>query len=58
MTARVAWRAWVPAYEGDEVALGLALAFALHAIPIAAIILRVYFPAPERRGAAASCPSP
>lgn len=47
MTARVAWRAWVPAYEGDKVALGLALAFALHAIPIAAIILRVYFPAPQ-----------
>jgi hypothetical protein len=46
MTARTAGRAWAPEYEGDEVALGVALAFALHAIPIAAIILRVYFPAP------------
>jgi hypothetical protein len=45
MTARVA-RAWLPEYEGDEVALGVALAFALHAIPIAALILRLYFPAP------------
>jgi hypothetical protein len=43
MGARLAWS---PEYEGDEVALGIALAFALHAIPIAAIILRVYFPAP------------
>jgi hypothetical protein len=47
MAARTAGRAWVPEYEGDEVALGFALAFALHAIPIAAIILRVYFPAPQ-----------
>jgi hypothetical protein len=44
MVARLAWK---PVYEGDEVALGVALAFALHAIPIAAIILRVYFPAPQ-----------
>jgi hypothetical protein len=40
---RIAWRA---GYEGDEIALGVALAFALHAIPIAAIILKVYFPSP------------
>ena len=45
MAARIAWR---PGYEGDEVALGVVLAFALHAIPIAAIILRVYFPAPAQ----------
>jgi hypothetical protein len=44
MVAQLASRTWRPAYEGDEVALGIALAFALHAIPIAAIILRVYFP--------------
>src|SRR4051794_29786425 len=43
MAARIAWR---PGYEGDEVALGIALAFALHAIPIAAMLLRVYFPGP------------
>jgi hypothetical protein len=42
-TARLAWK---PGYEGDEVAVGVALAFALHAIPIALILLRVYFPAP------------
>src|SRR5580704_8041312 len=42
--ARLAWK---PGYEGDEVALGAALAFALHAIPIAAILLRVYFPGPQ-----------
>jgi hypothetical protein len=44
MAARLAWN---PGYEGDEVALGVALAFALHAIPIAAILLRVYFPMPQ-----------
>jgi hypothetical protein len=44
MAARLAWS---PGYEGDEVALGIALAFALHAIPVVAIILRVYFPAPQ-----------
>ena len=44
MAAQLAPLTWRPAYEGDEVALGIALAFALHAIPIAAIILRVYFP--------------
>ena len=44
MAARLAWR---PGYEGDEVALGIALAFALHAIPVVALVLRVYFPAPQ-----------
>jgi hypothetical protein len=39
--------AWSPGYEGDEVALGIALAFALHAIPVVAILLRVYYPAPQ-----------
>jgi hypothetical protein len=39
--------AWKPGYEGDEVAVGVALAFALHAIPIAIILLRVYFPMPH-----------
>ena len=42
MAARLAWS---PSYEGDEVALGLALAFALHAIPVVALVLSVYFPA-------------
>jgi hypothetical protein len=44
MAARLAWK---PGYEGDEVAVGIALAFALHAIPIAFILLRVYFPSPN-----------
>ena len=44
MAARLAWSA---GYEGDEVAVGVALAFALHAIPVAAILLRIYFPAPN-----------
>jgi hypothetical protein len=44
MAARLAWS---PGYEGDEVALGVALAFALHAIPVVALVLRVYFPAPQ-----------
>jgi hypothetical protein len=44
MATRLAWR---PGYEGDEIALGVALAFALHAIPVVAILLRVYFPAPD-----------
>jgi hypothetical protein len=37
--------AWSPGYEGDEVAVGVALAFALHAIPVAILVLRLYFPA-------------
>src|SRR5881394_4600031 len=44
MATRLAWKT---GYEGDEIALGVALAFALHAIPVAAIVLRVYFPAPH-----------
>jgi hypothetical protein len=44
MATRVAWKT---GYEGDEIALGVALAFALHAIPIAAIVLKVYFPGPQ-----------
>jgi hypothetical protein len=43
MAARIAWKT---GYEGDEIALGFALAFALHAIPVAIILLRVYFPTP------------
>jgi TonB C terminal len=31
--------AWRPKYEGDEIALGVSLAIALHAIPIAIIVL-------------------
>ncbi|WP_394848833.1 TonB C-terminal domain-containing protein [Pendulispora brunnea] len=41
MATRLAWRT---AYESDEVALGIALAIALHAIPIAAIILKAMYP--------------
>jgi hypothetical protein len=36
--------AWSPGYEGDEVAVGVALAIALHAIPVALLVLRVLFP--------------
>ena len=36
--------AWMPSYEGDEIALGIGLAIALHAIPIAAIILKAMYP--------------
>ncbi|WP_394838288.1 TonB C-terminal domain-containing protein [Pendulispora rubella] len=41
MATRLAWRT---AYESDEVALGIALAIALHAIPIAALILKAMYP--------------
>ncbi|HWL87992.1 MAG TPA: hypothetical protein VNO21_19450, partial [Polyangiaceae bacterium] len=41
MAARLAWKT---AYESDEVALGIALAIALHALPIAAIILKAMYP--------------
>ena len=44
MAARLAWRT---GYEGDEIALGFALAFALHAIPIAIIVLRAYYPSAD-----------
>ena len=39
--------AWKPGYEGDEVAVGMALAFALHAIPVAILLLSIYFPVPH-----------
>ena len=45
--ARIAFRT---KYEGDEVALGIALAIALHAIPIAAVYIKAAYPsgdAPE-----------
>jgi hypothetical protein len=38
---RLAWRT---GYEGDEVALGIALAIALHALPIAAILVKAAYP--------------
>jgi len=41
MASRLAWRT---AYESDEVALGVALAIALHALPIAALIFKAVFP--------------
>ncbi len=41
MAARLAWKT---AYESDEVALGIALAIALHALPIAALILKALYP--------------
>lgn len=37
-------RIWRPRYEGDEVALGLALGVALHALPVVAIALKVMLP--------------
>jgi hypothetical protein len=42
-TKRIAWK---PEFEGDEIALGVALAFALHALPIAALAIHVIFPSP------------
>ena len=47
MAARIALKT---RYEGDEVALGIALAIALHALPIAAIFVKAAYPsndAPE-----------
>jgi hypothetical protein len=41
---RIAWR---PGYEGDEIALGVALAIALHAIPILAIVLKALYPSTD-----------
>ena len=38
---RIAWR---PGYEGDEIALGIGVAFALHAIPITILILHFLYP--------------
>ncbi len=37
--------AWKPGYEADEIAVGVAVAIALHALPIAAIVLHVMLPA-------------
>jgi hypothetical protein len=37
-------RIWRPKYEGDEVALGIALTIALHAIPAAMLVLSVVLP--------------
>ena len=39
--------AWRPKYEGDEIALGVSLAIALHAIPIVIIVLTVLHPRPR-----------
>jgi hypothetical protein len=36
--------AWRPKYEGDEIALGVSLAIALHGIPIALIVLKAMYP--------------
>jgi hypothetical protein len=36
--------AWRPKYEGDEIALGVSLAAALHAIPIALLVLKAVLP--------------
>jgi hypothetical protein len=36
--------AWLPTYQGDEVAVGIALAIALHAIPIAALVYKARHP--------------
>lgn len=36
--------AWQTKYEADEIALGIALAIALHAIPIAALVIKAAFP--------------
>ena len=33
-------QAWLPSYQGDEVAVGLALAIALHAIPISGLLYK------------------
>ena len=41
---RVRALAWETKYESDEIALGVAVALALHAIPIAAIVLKATFP--------------
>jgi len=43
MAARLAWKT---EYESDEIALGVAVAIALHAIPIAALVFKAAFPSP------------
>jgi hypothetical protein len=37
-------RLWRPKFENDEIALGLALTVALHALPVAALVLSVVLP--------------
>jgi hypothetical protein len=37
-------RIWIPKYEGDEIAVGVALTIALHALPAAALVLSVVLP--------------
>lgn len=44
MATKDARWAWLPRYQGDEVALGLALAMALHAVPLAALVYRAGHP--------------
>src|SRR5262245_47310994 len=39
-------RIWRPRYEGDELALGVALGIALHVLPAVAIALKVMHPSP------------
>jgi len=43
---------WSPRYESDEVAVGVALAIALHALPLVVIVLKAAYPslpeAPEQ----------
>ena len=36
--------AWKTGYEGDEIAIGIALAIALHLLPVALIVLKAKFP--------------
>ncbi len=38
--------AWLPTYQGDEIAVGIALAIALHAIPMAALVYKAAHPSP------------
>lgn len=35
---------WIPGYEGDEIAVGVAITLAIHAIPIAVLLLKAAFP--------------
>jgi len=39
-------RAWLPRYHADELAVGVALAVALHAVPMAAIVYKAAHPSP------------
>ena len=40
-------RAWLPAYQGDEIAVGVALAIALHVIPMAALVYKAGHPSAQ-----------